>query len=214
MVQGAVGKPGVYRFRGETSLLQLITMAGGLTQGHGAFVYLFRAIRNQSELMLDGESYVYVPGLPTTQKQNRDGADGVRYDLLRVHTNGILGDQFSQPLTFPSGSTVNVPIGEVFFVTGDVQIPGSFRYQVGMTLRQAIFLAHIERIETASYAAIYRVNPETCIEREMVVGLDALVNGDGNDIDLRPDDIINIHNRNRSFEPLIRLSHLLNPLHD
>ena len=214
MVRGAVSVPRVYRFRQEPSLVELIAMAGGLTQGHGPFVYVFRAIRNQSEPKVDGESYVYVPGFPAAEKQNLGAVEGVRYDLLRVHANGILKNRLSQLLSFPSGSIVNVPKGVVFFVTGNVQMPGSFRYQVGTTLRQAIILANGKSAEAASYAVIYRVHPQTCIERQMVVDLDALVNGELNDIDIDPDDIVNVHSRALGFEPMIRVTHLLGTLHD
>lgn len=213
-VQGAVSRPGVYQFRQEASLVKLLAMAGGLTQGHGSFVYVFRAIRNQSELKVDGESYVYAPGFPAAEKQNLGEVDGVGYDLLRVHTNGIFKNEFSQSLSFPSGSIFNVPNGAVVFVIGDVRTPGSFRYQVGTTLRQAILLAHRESIEAASYAVIYRVHPETCIEREMIIDLDSLGNAEGNDIDIHPDDIVNVYSRGLCCQPLIRLSHLLNSSHD
>ncbi len=214
MVRGAVSRPGVYRSHREAALVELIASAGGLTQDHGSFVYLFRAIKNQSEPQIDRESFVCLPDLQADEKKNLDAVVSVRYDLLRVHTNGILSNKFSQPLRFPSGSIVNIPIGAVFFVTGDVSLPGSFRYQVGTTLRHAILLANGRTNGAAPCCAIiYRVDPQTCIEREIIVDLNAAGTAEVTDIDIHPDDIVSVDSRALGFECRIPLAHLLNTSH-
>src|SRR5205085_4105077 len=44
-IQGAVRSPGVYQIEGRPTLLELLTVAGGLGAGHGSTAYVIRKIK-------------------------------------------------------------------------------------------------------------------------------------------------------------------------
>ena len=210
-VRGAVQVPGVYRFEHETSLLQLIARAGGLADGHGPFVYVFSAMNGQTESKIDVESYVYLPGSKAAGNQELEAVEGVRYKFGRIHVKLIFDKGvFHHPIMFQSGGIVNVPQGAVFFATGDVRKPGSYRYQVGLTLRQAILLADGTEFETEKrQAIIYRVDLRPGIDGQIVMPLDAVMRGDRDDFVIQPDDIIYVPNPRVGLDRIIPLTHLV-----
>lgn len=54
-IPGAVQKPGVYQAKGRLSLLDLILMAGGLAEHHGATAYIIRERHARSKANLRDE---------------------------------------------------------------------------------------------------------------------------------------------------------------
>lgn len=209
IVQGAVRTPGVYAHSQNMSLLRLLTLAGGLAPNHGAFAYVFRALETQSDAKIDQDSFVLVPNSPVIGKEDLSRLN-IRYEVVRVSTNAILNNRFDEPLKFQSGGIVNVPFATLFIVTGEVHTPGWFPYKPGMTLRQAISMAQGIRLETAANTAvIYRVDPQTCAERKISVRLDAVTNGEEDDIQIQPDDIIGVNSSYRGLDSMIPLRHLV-----
>ena len=209
LIEGAVQRPGVYRFQREISLLQIITLAGGLNASHEPVVYAFRPRSEQSEAKVDRESYVCVVNSRVAAKHKLCALPSVRYDLLRVYTKGMLKDQFSEVIRFKSGSIFYVPHVDVFFVTGDVHMPGPIPYQTGMTLRQAIFLAGNSLETAASHAVVFGIDPQSFIQHKTKAPLSAVMSGKLEDLPIYPGDIINIPNRDLGFDSIVPLSHLV-----
>jgi protein involved in polysaccharide export with SLBB domain len=209
LIEGAVQRPGVYRFQREISLLQIITLAGGLNGSHEPVVYAFRPRSEQSEAKVDPESYVCVVSSRVAAKHKLCVLPSVRYDLLRVYTKGMLKDHFSEVIRFKSGSIFYVPHVDVFFVTGDVHMPGPIPYQTGMTLRQAIFLAGNTLETAASHAVIFGIDPQSAIQHKTKTPLSAVMSGKVDDLPICPGDIINIPNRELGFDSIVPLSHLV-----
>lgn len=131
-VVGAVVRPGRIGGGGNTTLIQAITQAGGLTAGHGRELYVLRTARNGlseqvaidiDELLVQGKPELNIPLSPN--------------DLVNI--------------------PVDVPIA--IYVMGEVMRPGKvdFRSSQTPTLLQAIAASGGPTDRASRYAIIKRV---------------------------------------------------------
>lgn len=114
-VIGEVVKPGQYEIPGRTSLLDLISLALGTSQSAGYQLTIFRKETGPG-------------GKEITQK--------IPVDLDRLLNGGDLG----QDVELKSGDVVYVPKA-IFYVYGEVNRPGAYRVERGITVKRAIALA-------------------------------------------------------------------------
>ena len=121
-VLGEVRSPGVYTLQGNMSLIEVLVEAGSTTVNAGMEVQIVRRPGTPQE---DSG-----PVLP------EDADVEVTYVDLRDIQSGRLSR-----VTLQDGDTVYVPRAETFFVTGNVRSPGSYPWERGLTVRQAISLA-------------------------------------------------------------------------
>ena len=124
-MMGAVTKPGVYDVTGEKTVLDLLSLAGGLRDDAGKLLFVIRPPSLES----DGG-----------QKRKESEAGVTRTftaDLGELLIKGNLN------LNFPlqHGDVINVPPAGKVFVGGLVQQPGGFSLERKMTLSQAIAVA-------------------------------------------------------------------------
>jgi polysaccharide biosynthesis/export protein len=112
-VLGSVQRPGKYYLKAQTTLMDVITEAGGLRDDAGDVVVLSRKI------------------------QDRRGASTVRTWNLNV-TELLRASDGSTSVPLAEGDVINVPQRTLFTVYGEVLKPGSYRLQRGMTLLKAI----------------------------------------------------------------------------
>jgi polysaccharide export outer membrane protein len=194
-IQGAVRQPGPYIVKGQPSLLKLITIAGGLAENHGSTAFIIREIKKEKT---PAEAGTTSQGGTTSQTAP---AEPAKYDLLKVNINGLFKGEFAQNLDIEPGDIVNIPVTDVFFVTGEVRKPGSFPLKEGTTLRQAISMSEGSTFK-ASLASgiIFRDDPATGKRQELKVDVGAVMNGKKDDIPILANDIIIIPNsRSRSL---------------
>lgn len=114
VVNGHVLKPGVYELSGPTSLLELISMAGGLRE-------------NASDRL----------------SINRIGVPGVReQQVLRIDLKALL-ESGSSNLNIPVFDKDSVFIAKagMFYVTGEVAKPDAYKFEDGTTVLKAISMA-------------------------------------------------------------------------
>lgn len=210
-VQGAVNKPGIYRFRDKISPLALLVLAGGLTRDHGEFAYVFSTMKDQSGVEIDPSSYVNLSGKRSEGKKRQSGPlTGSEYEFRRIHLNAVFDNKFSETRYFRSGGILDIPHGDVFFVTGKVSKPGSFPLKDGLTLRQAVLLAHGTNIDPMTgYAILYSFNSQSGEQQELIMSLDAVMNGEEGGIEIHPHDIINITSTKLGTYTDIPLAHLV-----
>lgn len=110
-VVGQVAKPGVYSITRGSTVLDLISEAGGLNEDAGDVAIL-------------------------TRKGGR-GEERVEVDL-----SGILeGRPGAVEPSISDGDRIFVPRMEQFYVYGEVNKPGAYRYERGMTVMQALAVA-------------------------------------------------------------------------
>ncbi len=201
-VQGAVRSPGVYLIEGRPTLLELVTVAGGLMQGHGSTAFIIRKLR-PNEAAADNLAAEVASAKPNdkpeAQTTNTDAANSPdtppQYTLLKANLYGLLKGRFEQNVFLEPGDVVNVPSSDVFFVAGEVKAPGSFPLKEGTTLRQAIALAQGENFKAAgNRTVIFREDPNSGKRQEIKVDLGAVLSGKAEDLAILANDIIIVPN--------------------
>lgn len=125
-VLGAVNKPRVFAVAGRKYLLDMLSMAGGLTQ--------------------DASNICIV------RRRTPRGTEVMRINLKDLLTRGRA--DLNIPLF--SGDIVNVPPAGRFFVDGAVREPGAYKLQGKTTLTQAISMARGLDFEAEKKIRIYR----------------------------------------------------------
>ena len=109
---GEVMKPGQYEITGPTTVLDTISLALGLTQNAGYTVTIFR------------------------KEQGGEISKKIVLDI-----DGLLnGGDLSQNVKLQNGDVVYVP-KSVFYIYGEVNRPGAYRLEKGITVKRAIALA-------------------------------------------------------------------------
>jgi len=160
-VVGYVQKPGVYEVTGERSLLEVIAMAGGLSERAGRTVQISRRHDDRLETLL--------------------------IDLDRLTHDGDL--RLNLPMM--RGDVVNVPRAGVVYVQGSVKKPGAYRLREGMTVTQAIGAAGGPDDKLASHGAVrlFRRQPEG-ERQEIPVDVAAINSGQAEDLRVVENDIV------------------------
>lgn len=130
-ISGAVNSPGLYVMVSETTLMELIARAGGVTPERGNIAYI---LSGSADPMEKGDS----------AEQLLSRADPVKISLKKLLDEG---DMSSNPV-LNTGDVVYIPLEKVFsqdeskiYVEGEVKKPGIFEYQTGLTALSACIMA-------------------------------------------------------------------------
>ncbi|MFY9607544.1 MAG: polysaccharide biosynthesis/export family protein [Blastocatellia bacterium] len=192
-IQGAVRSPGVFQIEGKPSLLELITLAGGLAENHGSTAFIIHKLKQPAATAAEQANQ----GTATVTKVADTGAeaeDTPRYELRSMNINGLLKGRFDQDTFIEPGDIVNIPPSDVFFVAGEVNKPGSFVLKDGTSLRQAVSLAQGTTMNAAGdRAVIFREGP-TGKREELKVDVTAVMNGKKPDVPILANDIVMVPN--------------------
>lgn len=113
-VLGAVNKPGSYILRGDTRILDVITLAGGLAPQAGSNVMIIRPKKT---------------------------ATAVTEPLVVNYSEIVNEGKLDQNILIEPEDVINVPKGNEIFVLGQVARPGPVLYKDDLTLLQAISVA-------------------------------------------------------------------------
>lgn len=177
-IQGAVRSPGVYQIDGVASLFKLIVLAGGLQENHGSSAFIIREVKTQQ-----GEQ-------PQAQP-----SELAKYEMIQANINGLLKGHFDQNVPVLPGDIVNIPQTDVFFVAGEVHVPGQFPLKPGTTLRQAISLARGFTFSAAKgRGIIFREDAATGSRKEIKVDIGEVMSGKQEDVLLAANDIVIVPN--------------------
>ncbi|MGH7797819.1 MAG: SLBB domain-containing protein [Candidatus Binatia bacterium] len=169
-VMGAVQKPGVFELTGPKTVMDMLALAGGVTERAGNQVHVYRQ----------------------DEKGNRQS---IVVDLMVLANNAglIMDDKNSQAvnMALQAGDVVNVPQSGMFFVDGAVGKPGSYPLGRNYTLSQALATAGGINVELADYSAV-SINRRRGPQRmeAITVDLNAVMAGTTNDPQVLPDDVI------------------------
>jgi polysaccharide biosynthesis/export protein len=129
IVTGEVQKPGLYALKADPSLLALLSEIGAMTGNAGHQVVVIRPPSSgvgAEPVPLSGE------GVPETVP----GAE-----IFRINLDDLRSGKPEANLTLRAGDTVHLPQAAQVYVSGHVARPGSYRFQSGMTVLQAMTLA-------------------------------------------------------------------------
>ncbi len=190
-IQGAVRSPGVYQITGRPSLLELITVAGGLSKSYGATAFIIRRVKRPEKT-----SETANPQTDDKSSGEPSESDGMpQFELIKANINGLLRGNFEQNIPVEPGDIVHIPETDVFFVAGEVKAPGSFPLKEGTTLRQAISLAQGTTFEAATgEGIIFRDDTTNGKREEIKVDIKDVMSGKKEDIAIRANDIIIVPN--------------------
>ncbi len=182
-IQGAVRQPGVYNIEGRPTLLELISIAGGLNGSYGGTAFIIRKVTSgvarslPLPLIDDGTTPEAHPG----------------YELEKANINALLRGEFTENVAINPGDIVHLPEADVFFVAGEVNAPGSFSLAEGTTLRQAISLAQgTSATASPGNAVIFREDGGDKVE--IPIDVSAIMRGQEEDLPILPNDIVVVPN--------------------
>jgi polysaccharide export outer membrane protein len=158
-ILGEVKRPGTYVIKGKTYILELISEAGGFTEMADHTVTIAR---------------------PKSLKLNniKEPDENKGNEIIKVNIDGSLDERFF----VINKDTIYVNKAPRIFVTGEVKKPGEYKWEKGLTVRQAISLAG-GPTDRGSSNRIKVIRTQNGEEKEVKPGLSDAV---------MPDDIINI----------------------
>jgi polysaccharide export outer membrane protein len=122
-VLGAVRTPGVYPLPHNATVVEMLSQAGGVAPEAEGYILLMPAREGAKNSAAAAQ----------TEQDNATA--------LRINLDKLLTGQLPHPIHLASGDTIYVPLGGYFFVSGEVENPGRFRLERGMTVHKAITLA-------------------------------------------------------------------------
>jgi polysaccharide export outer membrane protein len=182
-VFGAVTKPGVYQIRGAKSLIEVLSMAGGLADDAG-------------------DSVTIVRGGGVNQTASVEAAVGDPAPQAGLTTEvdiaGLLegDDTKSNVLVFP-GDVVKVASAGTVYVVGEVRRPGGFALHANtnISVLQAISLAEgLTSTAARSEARVIRTDPVSGKRTEIALNLTKILSGKESDPQLQARDIVFVPN--------------------
>ncbi len=118
------GGPGIYPLTGKTSLLEILSRAGGPRQNAADVLMVIRPQNNRGRKG------------PIPLNQAKEG-EVIKIDLIALQD----GDT-TQNIEIENGDTVYVPEAKFFFVFGEVKTPGRYKLEEGTTVLKGISMAH------------------------------------------------------------------------
>ncbi|MDH4161650.1 MAG: polysaccharide export protein [Nitrospirota bacterium] len=116
---GEVGKPGIVVLRGASTLMEVISDAGGITTSAGEAIIIQR--KNSQ---------------PVADKRNQDDIK-ILIDIRKLFEEG--DPAANVPVL--NGDSVYVPRAAFVYVNGEVKNPGAYKITKGLTVLKAITLA-------------------------------------------------------------------------
>ncbi len=141
VLMGQVEKPGLYILDGRTTFMELLSKAGGLTKNAGD-----SAVIKRKENPLDA-----------SEKK-------IAIDLKRLVEKGDM----SLDVPVMDGDSIYIIKAGLFYVTGEIRKPDSYKYEEGLTIVKAITMAggFTDKAATGKVKIIRKLNgKEEVLER-------------------------------------------------
>jgi polysaccharide export outer membrane protein len=166
-VIGSVQKTGVFELSGPKTVIDVLAMAGGVTDKAGTQVHIYR--------------------------QGPNGRESQVIDLLALATNASLitaNNASIINMAVQAGDVINVPPAGMFFVDGAVRSPGSYPLGRRYLLTQALATAGgVNRDLYSSEITIFRRKGDKGVE-PINVDLSEILAGSSIDPQIEADDVI------------------------
>lgn len=211
---GAVKQPGVYQLQGTRRLVDVLAMAGGLTEEVGDLISIRR--RADGEEQSVAEARLRASVLLSDDDQLAPGglADHATDGEIRISVRALLreGRADSNPVIEPH-DVIRVARAGVVYVLGGVVRPGGFpiKDQEPISVLRAVSLA--EGLDKESAPQRARVIREVAgIKTEIPIQIDQILKGRKQDVQLRPEDVLYIPSSkskkvmNRTTEAVVQMA--------
>jgi polysaccharide export outer membrane protein len=164
-VTGAVANPGVYPIRRPRSLVEVLTMVGGLSPEAGSTI-----------------------SVRTNARDLQGGAEGAQQLIVDLHD--LVDNPNAQSLLLKGGDSVYVPEAGVFFVAGAVDRPGSYPLRPGLTVLKGLAIAGDPNWEAVTNNVRVIRHDDGGVPRELTVDLAAVRDRGAPDMPLEDGDVI------------------------
>jgi polysaccharide export outer membrane protein len=176
-VLGAVNQPGVHQVAGRKTLLEMISLAGGVRPDAGYSIRITRQVE---------WGCIPLPGATID-------ASG-QFSVAQVKLQDIMEAKVPEEniQIFPH-DVISVPKAELIYVTGDVKKSGGFILgeKQNMSVLQAISMAEgLGSAPDTKHAKILRMTPGADQRTEIPVDLKTILQGKGQDVPLQGNDIL------------------------
>jgi len=179
-VLGAVNTPGVIQLQGRKTLVEMLSLAGGLRPDAGTEVQVTRRLE-----------YGRLPLAKETSDPTSE------FSIARVNVVGLLkGTHPAENIVIFPQDVISVPRAEQVYVTGDVKKPGGFPVtgDGGISVLQAVSLAEgLGPQASPKNAKIFRPREDGAPisdKTELAVNVADILAGKSEDFTLKPRDIL------------------------
>lgn len=176
-VLGAVKSPGIIQLQGRKTLIEVLSMAGGMADDAGCCVRITRR-KEWGELNLPGSA-------PDSTGQ---------FIVGDARLKSVLGAQKPEEnILIRPFDVISVPRAELIYVIGQVRKPGGFvlRERERLSVLQALSLAEgLDRGAAPDRARILRPGGDLGTRREIPLNLSRILKGQAEDVALGPDDVL------------------------
>jgi polysaccharide export outer membrane protein len=180
-VLGGVNNPGVHELRGETRLLEIISLAGGLKPDAGYRITLVRRAE-----------WGPIP-LPDAALKSES-----KFSIAELNIKNLLeGRHPEDNILIKPYDVITVPKAEMVYVVGEVNKSGAFvlNEQATMSVLQAISRAEGLKPSAASGSArVLRQVPGDQRKTDIKINVAGILRGSAPDVPLYPDDVLFIPN--------------------
>jgi len=180
-ISGAVGAPGLYEMKSQPTLMELIAKAGGLTANRGNVAYILRPSDRSNAAKTKGAD-------------SNSATSPQKVDLKKLLDQGDM----SQNVVLQSGDVVYVPLStslnqaeSKIYVEGEVQNPGAYDYQEGMTALSACLLAGgFSKFAAPNRTRIVRQDGDR--QKVIKIDLEDVIEGKIQDVKILPGDRLHV----------------------
>ncbi len=196
-ILGSVKTPGVHQIKGNSTLFEVISEAGGLSDAAGSTITITRKLE-------------YGP-LPLPDATTDPSG---KYSVADLNIRSVMSARNpAQNIAVKPYDVITVPKADLVYVIGSVKKPGGFILQerANMTVLEALALAQgLERTASAGKAKILRTDETTHARVEIPVDVKKMMEGKLGDTSLLANDILFVPTSNgkaatyRALEALVQ----------
>jgi len=184
-VLGAVGRPGIITLEKPTTLVELISLAGGLNANAGPTLTISSKATSGSAISADAAS----PDAPQAKTYS------IQSNVTSVNIADLMsGKNPGANVLIRPGDVVTVSLAPIVYVVGAVTMPGAFTVQdshASMTVMKAIAMAQGPQPTAAlSRAMIVRQSSDDASRQEITVDLKKIMTAKSTDQVLQENDIL------------------------
>jgi polysaccharide export outer membrane protein len=180
-VIGSVSNPGVHQLQGRKTLVEVLSLAGGLRPEAGHSIKITRAL-DRGRIPLASA---------------KDDATG-GFSVAEVSVKNVMeATKPEENIIIEPGDVISVPRAQMVYVIGQVRKPGGFvlNERESVSVLQALSLAEgLDRTAAPKQARILRRGSPDGQRQEVPVNLPKILAGDAPDVPMESDDILLVPN--------------------